>query len=138
MTEKFKKYNSDYILIPPGLTCFIQSLDVSLNCPLKKELQYQDIDYRIRNLNHKKPNSYDVIDAVNHLWYNDNIINENIISKSFKTTVISVILDVSENYMIKKNEEICEEIIIPSEFIDDLEKSDEKQVKKEDINGKQV
>ena len=40
--------------------------------------------------------------------------------------------------MIKKNEEICEEIIIPSDFIDDLENNDEKQVKKEDINGKQV
>lgn len=89
-------------------------------------------------MNQKKPNSYDVIDAVNHLLYDDNIITEDIISKSFKTTGISVMLDGSKNYMIKKNEEICEEIIIPSDFIDDLENNDEKQVKKEDINGKQV
>ena len=93
MTEKFKKYNSDYILIPPGLTYFIQSLDISVNCPLKKTLHHQDIDYRIRNLNQKKPNSYDVIDAVNHLLYDDNIITEDIISKSFKTTGISLMLD---------------------------------------------
>ena len=47
-------------------------------------------------------------------------------------------LDGGENYIIKKNEEICEEIIIPLEIIDDIENSNEKQVKEKDINGKQV
>lgn len=58
------------------------------------------------------------------IYYNDNIITEYIIAKSFKTTDISVMLDGSENNMIKKNGKFCEKIIISSDFIDDLENSD--------------
>lgn len=65
MIEKFKKYNSVFILILPSFTRFIQPLNVS--GPFKKALHHWNINYRIRNLKQKKPNSYDVTDAGNHL-----------------------------------------------------------------------
>ena len=36
LVERFKKYNEEYILIPPGLTRYVQPLDVCLNASLKK------------------------------------------------------------------------------------------------------
>ena len=40
LSEMLKKYNGTYVLIPPGLTRFIQPLDVSINGPLKKKFIY--------------------------------------------------------------------------------------------------
>ena len=36
LSKLFKDNNSSFILIPPGLTRYIQPLDVSINGPLKK------------------------------------------------------------------------------------------------------
>ena len=36
LSKLFKDNNSSFILIPPGLTCYIQTLDVSINGTLKK------------------------------------------------------------------------------------------------------
>ena len=36
LSKLFKDNNSSFILIPPGLTRYIQPLDVSINDPLKK------------------------------------------------------------------------------------------------------
>ena len=51
LSETFKKYNGAYVLIPPGLTRFIQPLDVSINGPLKKKFHHWYLDYIIE---HKK------------------------------------------------------------------------------------
>ena len=36
LSKLFKDNNSSFILIPPGITRYIQPLDVSINGPLKK------------------------------------------------------------------------------------------------------
>jgi len=53
LMDIFKKYNSYFILIPPGLTRFIQPLDVSIKGPFKKAMHHWDIDFRIQNKNEK-------------------------------------------------------------------------------------
>ena len=68
LSEKFKKYNASYLLIPPGLTRFIQSLDVSINAPFKKLLHHWDSNYRINHLNIKKPDCFEIIDAIVSIW----------------------------------------------------------------------
>ena len=42
LVEKFKKNISNYILIPSGLTKYVQPLDISINGPMKKRLIFWD------------------------------------------------------------------------------------------------
>lgn len=70
LSEKFKIYNSSYVLIPPCLTRFIQPLDVSINTPFKKFLHHWDTDIRINHFNTKKPDCFEIIEAIVSIWYN--------------------------------------------------------------------
>ena len=117
LIDIFKKHKSYYILIPPGLTRFIQPLDVSINGPFKRAIHHWDIDFRIKNKNAKKPNPDDIINAVVNIWYNDALIKRSIIITSFKCTGISIQLDGSEQELVHKHDELCDEIIIPNDVI---------------------
>jgi hypothetical protein len=102
------------LLIPPR---FIQPIDVSINGPFKKAMHHWDLDFRIKNLNSKKPTRDDIINAVVNLWYNDDLISWKNIISSFKCTGISVKLDGTEQNLIKKYDDVCNEIILPSDVI---------------------
>ena len=117
LSKLFKDNNSSFILIPPGLTRYIQPLDVSINGPLKKKLIHWDTDFRIDSMNKKKPNEFDIINAVYKIWYDKEFINYKMIIDSFKITGISVSLDGSENHLIKYHKELSDEIYIPSELL---------------------
>ena len=77
-------------------------MDVSINRPFKKLTHHWDSDFRINNMNSKKPTYYDIIDAIVSLWYNEDKIQKNNIIRSFKITGISIKLDGTENYLVKK------------------------------------
>ena len=117
LSKLFKDNNSSFILIPPGLTRYIQPLDVSINGPLKKKLIHWDTDFRIDSMNKKKPNEFDIINCVYKIWYDKEFINDKMIIDSFKITGISVSLDGSENHLIKYHSELSDEIYIPSELL---------------------
>ena len=51
LVNLFDEHNSSYILIPPGLTRFIQPLDISINGSLKKDLKTWDTKLRIETFN---------------------------------------------------------------------------------------
>ena len=117
LSKLFKDNNSSFILIPPGLTRYIQPLDVSINGPLEKKLIHWDTDFRIDSMNKKKPNEFDIINCVYKIWYDKEFINDKMIIDSFKITGISVSLDGSENHLIKYHSELSDEIYIPSELL---------------------
>lgn len=121
LSEKLKKYNASYLLIPPGLTRFIHPLDVSINAPFKKFLHHWDTDYRINHLNRKKPDCFEIIDAIVSIWYNESSITKEIIIKSFKITGISINLNGSENHLVKKYDDLSEEIIAPDDALKEEE-----------------
>ena len=73
----------------------------------------------------KKPTEEDIINAIENKWFNDNFISKDLIIKSFKITGISSNLDGLENSIIKHNEEIRKEIIIPNDILlEDINFSD--------------
>ena len=67
LSETFKNCNGAYVLIPPGLTRFIQPLDASINKPLKKKFHHWHLDYIIEHKNEKKRSCEDIIYAVDIL-----------------------------------------------------------------------
>lgn len=70
------------MLIPPGLTQFLQPLDVGINKDIKKFMRAADTNLRIKNKNIHPPSENDIIDNFSDVWYNK-IKNESIIN-SFK------------------------------------------------------
>ena len=84
-----------------------------------KLMHHLDSNFRINNMNSKKPTCFDIIDAIVSLWYNDDKIQKNNIIRSCKIIGISINLDGTENYLVKKNSELCEEIIGPDDVIND-------------------
>ena len=58
-----------------------------------------------------------LIDEVVKIWNNDEIIKPCNTINSFKITGISINLNGSEQHLLKKNDEINEEIILPNDVI---------------------
>ena len=88
----------------------------------------------------KKPSEEDIINAIEDIWFNENYITKEQIIKSFKITGISSNLDGSENHLIKHNEEIGDEIIVPNQIlqeedndIDIIEEKKQENVKINDV-----
>ena len=88
---------------------------------LKKILHHWDSHYRINHLNTIKPDYYEIIDANVNLWYDETKIKTDMIKNSFKITGISIKLDGSENHLVKKYDEISEEIIFPEDIFEEIE-----------------
>ena len=55
MSTLFNKYNAIYVLIPPGLTRFLQPLDIGINNDIKIYMRNADTNIRIRNGNKSGP-----------------------------------------------------------------------------------
>ena len=68
-------------------------------------------------MNSKKPTRDDIINDVVNPWYNDDLISQKNIISSFKCTGISVKLDGTEQNLIKKYDDVCDEIILPLDVI---------------------
>jgi len=80
-------------------------------------MHHWDIDFPIKNKNTKNPNLNNIINAVVDIWYNDTLIKQSNIITSFKCTGISIKLDGSEQELVHKHNEICDEIIIPNDVV---------------------
>ena len=57
----FINNNSIYILISPGLTRFLQPLDVSINFPFKTYLKQEYINFNLFKFNNEKATYDDII-----------------------------------------------------------------------------
>jgi len=112
-----KKHNSYYILIPLGLTWFIQPLDISINGPFKRAMHNWDIDFQFKIKMPKSLIPKIFLNDVVGILYNDALIKPNNIITSFKCTGISINLNGSEQELVHKHDEICDEIIILNDVI---------------------
>ncbi len=106
------------MLIPPGLTQFLQPLDAGINKDIKKFMRAVDTNLRIKNKNIHPPSENDIIDNFSDVWYNK-IKSESIIN-SFKKTGISVKMDDSENHLVNIPEIILKNFNNPEEYIQDF------------------
>ena len=97
-------------------------------------MHHFDIDFRIKNQNTKKPSYNDIIETIVNIWYDEKIITQNEIIKSFKVTGISNKLDGSENNMVIKNDELCDTIIDPETIIKNKDFLEQENIKKTTIN----
>ena len=85
-------------MIPPGLTRYVQPLDVSINKPFKSEIHNKYTQFQIKTLNCQKTTHNDIIEFVDDAWENSEIITKEIIIKSFKICGISNSMDSSEDH----------------------------------------
>ena len=100
LNERFKKYSSHYVLIPPGLTRYLQPLDVAINKPFKDAMKKSDSNFRLKSMNQKIPDEEEIISQVVKNWYDKEIIKKDLIIKSFKRTGISILMDGTENNLV--------------------------------------
>jgi len=100
----FKKNNSFYRLIPPGLTGYCQPLDLSINKPFKDAIKKKYREFCIYWKNTRKPNPEHLIQWISEIWWSDGI-SEKTIQHSFKKGGINLKLDGSEDFMFKWPEE---------------------------------
>ena len=61
---KFDNYNSQYRLVPPGLTSYCQPLDLCINKPFKDLIKKKYREFLIDTNNTKKPTPEDLINWV--------------------------------------------------------------------------
>lgn len=103
--------DSSYSLIPPGLTRYVQSLDVQINKPFKSEIHNKYYQFQIKTLNCQKPTHNDITEFVHEAWNNSEIIAKEIIIKYFKICGISNTMDSSEAHFFEFPKEILPDIL---------------------------
>lgn len=89
--NEFKKNKTQFILIPWGLTRYLQPLDLGINMPFKKALKKAYLlkkAFSFDNLNYNKKirpieQKYNIINIISEIWYGDEIKSTSIIN-SFK------------------------------------------------------
>ena len=79
------------MMIPGGLTRYLQPLDVSINKPFKEEIRRKYNEYWIENAN-PKVSWKQIIDWVGEIWNSEKLASA-MISKSFKKTGVTLNLD---------------------------------------------
>lgn len=92
LAKKFINNNSSYILISPGLTRFLQPLDVSINFPFKNYLKQEYYNFNLFKSNKEKAMYDDIINFMSNAWYSEGKITKDIIKKSFKAKELQKIL----------------------------------------------
>lgn len=123
LIKNFINNNSTFILIPSGLTRYLQPLDVSVNFPFKNFLKSEYINFNLFKSDKEKATHNDIINFVYNVWYSNNKITEDIIKKSFKVTGIT------EDFIQSKNKKIFKwpDSIIPEieikDYVDKLTKN---------------
>ena len=85
ISDDFKRNEGNYILIPPGLTRFLQPLDISINFPFKNALKKIYINFNLFKMNSEKAKPEDIINFIYEIWYDNNEIKPETIIKSFKS-----------------------------------------------------
>jgi len=94
----FQNNNSEFRLIPPGLTSLCQPLDLCINKPSKDALRAKYREFCVTWKNTKKPTPDRAYNNwVYKIWWS-NIISEETIKTSFKKGGIILNLDSSEDY----------------------------------------
>ena len=83
------------MMIPGGLTRYLQPLDVSINKPFKEEIRRKYNEYCIENTN-LKVSRKQIIDWVGEIWYSEKLSSA-MISKSFKKAGVTLNFDGSED-----------------------------------------
>ena len=103
ISNEFNINRTNYIYIPGGLTRYLQPLDIGINMPFKKALQFKYIEEKTLNFsgNNKilvniKQKREHIIDVVNTIWNGSEIKKETIIN-SFWKAGISLLQDGSED-----------------------------------------
>ena len=96
--EMFKNNNQFISFIPAGLTRFIQPLDVVINKPFKDALRKKYIEHCAEGSDFTIKISRDtMIQFICDVWYDPNIITEEMITKSFMCTGIIYSQNQDEN-----------------------------------------
>ena len=115
-----------YSLIPPGMTRFLQPLDIGVNKPFKYHMKDEYLKYIADSFNGNKnkieekfqySNCYknisksdierqNIIKQVYNVWYNDDIIKPKSIINSFKKSGIYLLSDCSEEHLFEVPNEI--------------------------------
>ena len=62
INKLFKNYKSKSVLIPPGFACYLQTLDVAINRPIKQFMKKEDTFFSIHNNNIRPPNENEIIE----------------------------------------------------------------------------
>ena len=69
ISDIFEKNNSKFILIPPGMTRFVQPLDVCINKPFKDAMRKAYTEYEIKKGMQNKPSHEDLVSILEKVWY---------------------------------------------------------------------
>ena len=115
--------NIDQIMIPAGMTCYLQTLDIGINKPFKDHLRKEVNEYiekrMVRNErgNFVKPNLQEIVNWVKHSWEK---ITDNCVSDTLRRGYLDKSYSFNESF-IAKHEKFGSMILKEIEMKENLE-----------------
>ena len=129
------------MMIPDGLTRYLQPLDVSINKPFKDGIRRKYNEYWLEK-GDVKVSRKEIIDWVGEAWYDDKLSTDMVV-KSFKKAGVTLNTDESEDNLFigyNKDEEIKEMVAEVEEIVAEVDQiviiEDEEQVDIEIVKEK--
>ena len=129
------------MMIPDGLTRYLQPLDVSINKPFKDGIRRKYNEYWLEK-GDVKVSRKEIIDWVGEVWYDDKLSTDMVV-KSFKKAGVTLNTDGSEDNLFigyNKDEEIKEMVAEVEEIVAEVDQiviiEDEEQVDIEIVKEK--